>query len=137
MNRANLITLAKYFAQHKKLKAKFNMSVYCEDGYFSSTNCGSIGCAVGHGPYAGISKSKDEKWLHYGQRVFDVNMAEFCFLFSYSWHSVDNTKAGLVRRINYFLKNGVPGSFNTAYNNSYILAKKEYNQPEFNEIPKE
>lgn len=134
MNRTNLIKLANYFSQHKKLKADFDMHEYCEYSHFiMSTNCGSIGCAIGHGPYAGIDKYANEYWREYSERVFGIDICSrlWDFLFSSAWTDVDNTKIGVVRRINYVLKNGhIPDDFNTCDISKKIVSQYKYKKYE-------
>lgn len=77
--------------------------------------CGTVGCAVGHGPTAGFAPLKGETWFRYTERVFlceDVNAnpgyRKFSFLFGGEWSSYDNTPQGAGRRIEYALQHGVP-----------------------------
>ncbi len=103
-NRVNLTMLADYL-EGGKLKAGFDMSKYSSD-YWLKTECGSVGCAVGHGPYAGIPKQYSEDWDVYSNRVFiDRGMSsEWCFgLF---WKNIDNSAQGAAKRIRYLLKHG-------------------------------
>lgn len=111
--RKNLQLLADYLSS-EKLDAKFNMAQYCEiqrSGGDEETDCGSVGCAIGHGPYAGIHKSEHESWRDYGNRCFitdDFSKSCFTFLFSADWWSVDNTPQGAARRIDYVIEHGLP-----------------------------
>lgn len=116
MNRDNLLKLATYLLSGN-LKADFDMSVYtCGDHFQSSTplsmrtTCGTVGCAVGHGPYAGIPKKSAEDWQTYGYRAFGVLplSPEFNWMFSADWANTDNTPEGAARRILYTLRKGVP-----------------------------
>jgi hypothetical protein len=105
--RRNLRKLAKYLLG-KKLKAGFSMTSY---GQEKSANCGTIGCAAGHGPYAGIEKKPREKWGRYCKRVFlnplDENSGwQWCF--EAIWKYVDDTPRGAAKRILYMLENGIP-----------------------------
>jgi hypothetical protein len=70
---SNLRILAAYLLSGN-LKADFNMEVYNENNSLGidKTDCGSIGCAIGHGPYAGIPKNSDENWPIYGNIVLVV-----------------------------------------------------------------
>ncbi len=109
----NLEKLRKYL--NGELKAGFNMKIYCEkqqNGLSGSqdTNCGTVGCAVGHGPYAGIPKRKSEGWKKYEERVFGTGKTYHAdkFLFGFYWYNCDNTKQGVVNRINYAIEHGVP-----------------------------
>lgn len=68
---------------------KFNMKNYAtgEDDEPGLTECGSVGCAVGHGPYCGIQKFSSEDWGEYCFRVFgiDGDTQEFKYLFGSWW----------------------------------------------------
>jgi hypothetical protein len=109
--KANLLKLADYLEQ-PKLKAEFDMERYSESNiYFKELfeeNCGSVGCAIGHGPYAGIPKIPGEDWREYCIRVFTKNDTDFDFLFDCCWNSIDGTAAGVSKRIRYFLEHGTP-----------------------------
>jgi hypothetical protein len=114
MNEKNLRRLAKYL-QSRSLKADFIMSYYSRKqplGY-GIGNCGTAGCAVGHGPYAGIRKLKKEDWLSYSVRVFGLerHSREWDWCFSGLWASKDNTPKGAAKRILTLLKSGVPGGW--------------------------
>lgn len=113
--RYNLKTLADYLLSDA-LKSDFTMSYFCSYsplGYGVST-CGTVGCAVGHGPFAGVPKDPDEKWSAYSYRMFidtEIDNAadlawDFCF--SNIWSAYDNTPQGAGHRILYLLKHGVP-----------------------------
>ena len=108
MNRQNLEILANYL-ESGKLRAAFNMQTYSDAAHSLLTpDCGSVGCAVGHGPYAGISKDPEETWAEYTERAFDLDMNEFRWCFSGLWAQYDNTPEGAAARIRYLLKNGAP-----------------------------
>ena len=73
--KANLALLSKYL-KRRKLKAKFDMGTFTyhqedEEGDYSHlrTDCGLVGCAIGHGPYAGIEKFMHEDWFTYSERL--------------------------------------------------------------------
>lgn len=108
---ANLEKLATYL-ESDNLKAEFDMDVYCEDGHFhGSDNCGSIGCAIGHGPYAGIKKSETEAFLVYSRRVFGLDhnlFGDWVHCFGYHWAKLDNTPRGAAARIRQVIAKYVP-----------------------------
>ncbi len=111
---ANLEILFNYLA-HGELKAEFNMGLYYKGQTIGGqgmrmTDCGSGGCAVGHGPYAGIPKREDESWNDYVERVFKVEIGKdmFRFLFHSEWKRDDNTPTGAAKRIRYLLDYGLP-----------------------------
>lgn len=108
--RDNLIKLATYLLDGD-LKAHFNMLIFhdsVENSY--STLCGTIGCAVGHGPYAGVPKHPTESWSGYAHRVFGASITVtgdlFTWAFSEDWHQFDSTPEGAGKRIIYYLKHG-------------------------------
>lgn len=108
----NLRKLAEYLSA-PQLKAAFCMSNFTDNRSnkpsSDETECGSIGCAVGHGPYAGIPKMIGERWSEYSERVFgllDLVQWEWCF--SDFWKWTDNTAEGAAKRIIYLLDNGLP-----------------------------
>lgn len=109
--RTNLLKLAMYLLSGN-LRAEFDISTY-DDGirnhrYF----CGTVGCAVGQGPFAGIPKSKTERWTHYGLSNFSDGSTElYEWLFSYMWKDTDNTPEGTAKRILYTLKFGLPNNW--------------------------
>lgn len=118
MNRQALKQLADYLWAGS-LQAKFNMFWYDDETTRDrigrgSSDCGTVGCAAGHGPYAGIPKLLDETWDKYTLRVFGISSALYLdnylwrFIFSGSWSSIDNTPQGAAKRIYYVLEHGVP-----------------------------
>lgn len=105
--RSNLKKLADYLLSGN-LKAEFDMGMFSDRGSHS-ISCGTVGCAVGHGPYAGIPKDANETWYDYARIVFngyDINL--FDWLFGGEWYHYDNTPEGAGKRILYALKYGVP-----------------------------
>ncbi len=109
--RANLKRLAEYLLS-KKLRAKFNMETYADSMHeFYGTSCGTVGCAIGHGPYAGIAKYPKESWIEYSDRAFGSVVHFSDWLFSDKWAKTDNTPRGAALRIKYTLKHGVPRDY--------------------------
>lgn len=121
MNRENLEKLATYLESLPKDYDRFDMSVYMdvpgsEPGVWPSSMriqdapCGSVACAVGHGPAAGIPFSHEDAqcWALYGDRVFGLSEREWPWCFGYSWVNADNTPHGAAARIRYMLACGVP-----------------------------
>ncbi len=110
MNKKNLLKLAAYLKK-RKLNARFRMLVFSDNMSFAGldqTVCGTVGCAVGHGPYAGIRKFKNETWREYSNRVFGLDSEEWDWCFCGGWVYVDNTPKGAAKRIEYLLNHGVP-----------------------------
>lgn len=77
-------------------------------------NCGTVACAAGHGPAAGIKFARDEVgeqwalWSSYVGRVFGAGegSCDFDFLFASFWQDYDNHHYGAAARIRYFLATG-------------------------------
>lgn len=114
----NLLKLAEYLLGD--LKAKFDMGTFSqiderldastvERFRINETDCGSVGCAIGHGPYAGIPKGK-ESWRQYYNRSFRIYdhgfNTEYFWLFDARWVDVDNSSEGAAKRILWFLVEG-------------------------------
>lgn len=53
-----------------------------------------MGCAAGHGPYAGIPKHPNETWTEYDARVFDLTDDAWSWCFNGNWANHDNTPEG-------------------------------------------
>ncbi len=104
--RANNLKLAKYLMKLKPTKKRqFDMGQFSDSCGDTTTKCGSIGCAIGHGPYAGIPKRRSEDWYEYGVRQLNASdMWGSCF--SDDWEVVprQNTPKATARRIMKFLK---------------------------------
>lgn len=71
---------------------------------------GTVGCAVGNGPAAGIAALDGERrWGDYGNRVFaPVGSLVWWWLFDGHWAFTDNTPRGTARRILWTLRHGCP-----------------------------
>ena len=103
MDVVNLEKLAGYL-EAGDLQANFDMSTYCDLGYLYQGTCGSVGCAVGHGPYAGIPKDPHETWIEYANRVFGLNIIEQEWCFGSYWAKYDPTSLGAARRIRFLIR---------------------------------
>lgn len=134
VNRKNLKTLAKYLEGLPADYEHFEMSDYItgkqgnsEVVHYALNNggvdtCGTAGCAIGHGPAAGIlfavedlevnqywASGYEVDWNKYCDRYFvPSNSPAFEWMFGGGWYNWDNTPHGAAARIRYFLKNGVP-----------------------------
>ena len=86
----------------------FNMSTFSE-----ATECGTVACACGHGPLAGIERKGDESWNDYADRVFGVSpdSENGYFLFDAYWFWCQPTHHQAAARIRVFLKGGIPEAF--------------------------
>ena len=107
MNRTNLEILADYL-ESENLKAGFSMEKYSEAGAEYKPVCGSVGCAIGHGPHAGIPKNASESWDAYETRVFGLELDVWRWCFSSRWTQIDDTPQGAAKRIRYLLEHGAP-----------------------------
>lgn len=78
-------------------------------------HCGTTACALGHGPYAGVSAAGHQGWLNYAEDNFigDSQYSEAIFdqLFGEQWAQVDDTAQGAAARIAYFLEYGLSDYF--------------------------
>lgn len=108
---SNLLKLAMYLLSGN-LRAEFDMSTYDDTIRYYRYFCGTVGCAIGHGPYAGIPKSRTESWIYYGMSNFTNSAIElYEWLFDPDWHNTDNTPEGTAKRILYTLKFGLPNNW--------------------------
>lgn len=97
---------------------KFTMLHYC-----SKTDCGTVGCLLGsyvqHLQKLEGKKPDENSWIYVqwshenlpsfnSGRLTNLN---WDFLFNADWIYANNTPAGAVNRIEYFLKHGVPTDF--------------------------
>lgn len=114
-HRTNLRLLEKYLRGALREGTSFNMGEFADSDHFytPSLECGSVGCAVGHGPYAGIPKVADDSWRMYAARQFgadDRRIWRWCFFGA--WIASDNTAIGAANRIRFLLDhNGIPADF--------------------------
>src|SRR3546814_19277542 len=73
-----------------------------------ATTCGTMSCAGGHGPIAGIPSLPGEYWGDYIPRVFGNDTRLTNYMFGSSWAEYDNTPQGAGKRILYALNNEIP-----------------------------
>lgn len=93
-----------------------------ESGVYN--HCGTVACAVGHGPLAGIPMKKGEGWSEYSYRtMIDKDqpkaVAAWQFLFSSDWADYDNTPHGGAARIRFLI---ATGTFPIVDNGGYYAA---------------
>jgi hypothetical protein len=130
--RARLEKLAAYLEGLPKRYRHFDMGEYMGDCDLGAVidyalnnggvqKCGTVACAVGHGPAAGILVPKrlvtkgsfaPVSWNAYSE-LFVGNLAldpdyRFSWLFEGDWELYDNTHYGAAARIRYLLANGGP-----------------------------
>tara|TARA_R110002094_G_scaffold153354_5_gene140891 strand:- start:3436 stop:3891 length:456 start_codon:yes stop_codon:yes gene_type:complete len=117
MNRKNLKKLADYLAALPQDYTEFDMTCYASDGlspYETHHTCGTVGCAIGHGPKVkGLEALPEEGWTGYIKRVcgFEEESREYDWVFDGFWSDVDNTTTGAALRIYTLLDSGVPEGF--------------------------
>jgi len=125
-NKENLATLAAYLERLPVNYQHFQMATYYsglnEDEYIVCEEpmaCGSVACAVGHGPAAGVcATSPSMGWNDYSA-LFTGELygrihgnREYNWCFSGRWSLIDNTHRGAAARIRYLLDHdGVPEDF--------------------------
>lgn len=112
--RANLEKLARYLWDLPQ--AAFSMHTFSQSGYMPELHeCGTVGCAVGNGPLAGIKVVPGETWNDYHARALGSDCEHggvYCWCFHGRWVIADNTPRGAAKRILYMLRRGVPASWN-------------------------
>jgi hypothetical protein len=94
----NLEKLAAYL-KGGTLRAAFNMKNYSDDTHINGSECGTVGCAVGHGPFLGFEKKPGENWTSYSYRVFGLVKEDWMYAFGAQWYLTDNTPEGAAARI--------------------------------------
>lgn len=94
---------------------KFDMSQFCDGGRGSVNFCGTVGCAVGHGPFFGLAKSSHMNWRQYSQATFGpLTSRQWSYLFDGYWaDTIYNNREDTGHRILHFLQNdcSVPDEF--------------------------
>lgn len=136
----NLLKLARYLLEQQP--KNFDMGFFSrrKDGtrlplsditdMTGVAECGAVGCAIGHGPAAGVPALPGEDWTAYRQRAFiasgedhdqiEVSNVFWNWCFASQWTSFDNTAAGAGLRIAYYLQNGLtPDSRKAAWHVSH------------------
>lgn len=98
-----------------------NPFMLTEFEYACLPECGTVGCAIGHGPSAGITPELCERWPLYCKRtLWDTNLAVqgteyglssawqrmWSWCFSSDWVDYDNSAEGAGLRILYLLRHG-------------------------------
>lgn len=124
-HRTNLTKLADYLAALPADYKHFDMTDYnrAKRGDGSSAlyiqhrryDCGTVACAVGHAPAAGIRVWGDMGWNSYCTRVFGIDRWDqydtFEYMFGAEWVHYDNTPQGAAARIRTYLESGVPADW--------------------------
>lgn len=138
MNRENLEKLASYLEGLPADYDHFEMATYFRQDRRTINDplqaplagaCGTVACAIGHGPAAGIPAEETamEGWEDYSDRVFELSCNEETWCFSSCWRWVDNTPHGAAKRIRYMLERGVPSDSDYQRRGwaPYMFAKEE------------
>lgn len=79
-----------------------------------TNECGTVGCAIGWGPAAGIiPRAIDQDWLDYSRQFMEtpgmvVDSSAWLWCFSEDWADVDNSPRGAAKRILWLLLRGLP-----------------------------
>jgi hypothetical protein len=119
-HRDNLTKLYKHLLALPEDYRDFDMGDFNNDGENSleiadrQYDCGTVACAVGRGPAAGVRVYKDVDWFDYCKRVFGVARyggdddygEAFEYLFGSEWVEYDNTPHGAAARIRTYLELG-------------------------------
>ncbi len=113
MHRNNLNKLADYLLALPEDYEDFDMGTFCKipgteieyDPADAVHACGTVACALGHGPRAGIKPTPFESWREYCFRQFGLHWwsdeAEWCF--GGAWSMIDDTPQGAGKRIKWLL----------------------------------
>lgn len=136
MNRENLTKLATYLEALSADYTHFHMSSYFRGGdgpHFVNDapfagSCGTVACAVGHGPAAGIPANEGTVWWSdYAEEAFELQQKEWEWCFASMWVVVDNTPQGAAKRIQHLLEHGLPDdAVRQIYGEApYLFAKQE------------
>lgn len=111
----NLLKLAAYLETLPDDYEQFHMFEYMKDdeGFVLwqpqtvQPGCGTVACAVGHGPSAGIRLYGDTNWDSYVDRVFGYLLHNgFEYMFGADWTYTDNTPKGAAARIRTYVELG-------------------------------
>lgn len=101
--------------------------------------CGSVGCAIGHGPAAGILFAKsmidDLGAVYWSKYVHNFVEAEFNpaydWMFHADWKRRDNTPHGAAARIRYYLEHGIPEDFHAEYDLRLLEKNENDDRPDW------
>lgn len=120
MNINNLKTLADYLAALPADYTHFDMGHWHtgeKETDPPTTRCGTVACAAGHGPAAGILPLDNHilvddsiDWFAYTEDLFELDFEsrEHVWCFGGGWSLHDNTPQGAAKRIRYLIHHGRP-----------------------------
>lgn len=121
-HKRNLRKLSDYLKSLPADYQRFSMASYYEldvdsveyrsYNYVRKVECGSVACAVGHGPSAGVIISGMYKymmsWTEYARQAFGAESNQvWQWLFSDKWAETDDTIIGTANRIDWTLEHDV------------------------------
>lgn len=130
MNIQNLSILADHLSAASQTGFDMYEFMVDEDGHALQPkrhDCGTVACAIGHGPKAGLAVEEfDRSWYLYSERVFGLSDRGWTWCFGSEWEAIDNTPAGAAKRIQYLIKHGLPEDHRDQWlgNAPYIFAKE-------------
>lgn len=98
-----------------ELRTRFSMVDFTDAGNWHDhcLTCGTVGCAVGHGPFAGVPKNSEESWMEYSFRcfvpgTFSCRNGLWEYLFHGDWRHGESTAiqaADRIRRVLDYARN--------------------------------
>ena len=80
----NQLLLENYLRGEMEPGVMFTMRFYSQGSKYAK-HCGTAGSAIGHAPYAGVSKLESDDWMQYARRTLYTGEDEFDWLFSGYW----------------------------------------------------
>lgn len=131
--RYNLAKLALFFLKggHRKIKTKFNIKswfeskgIECHPSKVEYNTCGTSACLVGFGQAAGIENSSHALFFSCYCEVEFTNSNTYIYQFLFDFAHTNTIAAG-VRRIFYFLKNGLPPFNGTSLEREEVSEKPD------------
>lgn len=111
-NMRNLRTLSAYLKTLPVNAVQFDMAQFSIQD--DSSPCGTIACALGHAPAAGIGENKQGGWTRYSMDHFGLWVLDgaWSWFFNSLWADRDNTPHGAAARIDWYLKyRDIPRNF--------------------------
>lgn len=131
MNVTNLLQLADHLETVSPPRfhmGNFSLDEHREGVPVHAHECGTVACAAGHGPAAGLPvEASDEDWHAYTTRVFNLTDDAWVWCFSGTWARRDNSPQGAAKRIRHLVYQGLPADANEQRwgNAPYLFAEAE------------
>jgi len=115
----NCAKLASYLETLPEGYEHFAMDCFYGDDNLATVSgynvCGTVACAIGHGPAAGVKVGRDDRlrsgailWWSYSDRFATPHTPAWLFMFDGEWAEVDNTPQGAAQRIRWILDGNDP-----------------------------